>query len=264
MLPEKLVYRSIFISDLHLGSAGSRAREISEFLRRVDCEYLYLVGDVVDAWVGGRTTRWKPGQETALLDLLQKASVDCKVRYTPGNHDAVMRRFIGLNLFNTEIEHSFVHVQPDGRRLLVIHGDEFDRFVTTYKPAAWLLANLYELVSRLNWTTDAIGQRLGWWQPSDYSKRMKKGVKSLTERASGFEEHLVAEAQRLGLNGVVCGHVHRAAINTHENGVVYYNTGDWVEHTTFIVEHFNGAMELLDWTQMMTAAADAKALPAER
>ncbi|CAN1532377.1 UDP-2,3-diacylglucosamine hydrolase [Fimbriimonadaceae bacterium] len=236
-------YRSVFISDLHLGSAQCRVDELSQFLAGVNATYIYLVGDVVDAWVGGSTTRWKPGQERALLSLLEKASPSCKVRYTPGNHDAVMRRFIGIKVFSTEIQHSFIHETVDGRRFLVVHGDLFDKFVTTYKPIAWFLAWMHEITLGLNHYTNLIGAKFGR-KPSNYGRDIKRKVKSITERATGFENLLAAEARRQDVDGVICGHIHKPKISILEGNTMYVNTGDWVEHCSFVVEHWDGSLEL--------------------
>jgi UDP-2,3-diacylglucosamine pyrophosphatase LpxH len=246
MSQRKLVYRSVFLSDLHLGSAGSQADRITRLLAHVECDNLYLVGDIIDAWVGGRAIRWRKSHETALLALLNQTQPRCRVRYTPGNHDAVMRRFIGIRLFTLEIENTFDHVTPDGRTFLVIHGDGFDKFVTTYKPFAWTLAWMYEMLSRAN---DAVNRiRVGTGRaPTDFSKRLKKRVKHLTERFTHFEEQLTTYAREHGYEGVVCGHVHKPALHSAENGLSYVNTGDWVENCTYVVEHYNGEFELIRW-----------------
>lgn len=256
--PTKLIYRSVFLSDLHLGSAGSRALEVQRFLASIDCEFLYLVGDVIDGWVGGRPNRWKKSHENCLIALMQKTGPTCRVRYTPGNHDAVMRRFNGLELFNSQVEHEFVHTTADGREFWVIHGDEYDRFVTRYKAFAWTMAWAYEFVTRFNGFVNTV-RRVLRKPPSDFSARLKRKAKALTERKTGFEDALVSAARARGLNGVICGHIHRPEIENHE-GTLYVNTGDWVEHATFVVEHYNGELELLDWNAV-SAQLDSGAIP---
>lgn len=246
-LPRRTSYRAVFISDLHLGSAGCRAHELSRFLESLECDYLYLVGDVLDGWVGGRATRWRPDHGRVLKTLLQMVSPGCMVRYMPGNHDSLLRRFNGFRVFNASIDHSFVHETLRGVRLLVVHGDMFDRFVTTFKPMAWGLAWVYEYVSRLNRVTDAV-RRLFGYENLDFATRMKMRVKAVTERFTAFEDHLVAEARRQDCDGVVCGHVHHPRLYWRNDGMLYANTGDWVEHATALVEHLNGRLELLDLT----------------
>ncbi len=249
ILPD-LRYRSVFISDSHLGSAACQTGELAAFLQRLECEHLYLVGDMVDAWVGGRTTRWKPGQERALVALLQKASPSCRVYYTPGNHDAVMRRFIGIQVFSTSVEHSFQHRTADGRTFLVIHGDTFDKFVTKLKPIAVTLAIIHEAISRLNWTYNAIAERTNLPQ-SDFARMLKRRIKAMTEKATGFEGLLTEEARRTGSDGVICGHIHRPEMRQATDGIWYVNTGDWVENCTFVAERFDGTLELVYWRDLL-------------
>jgi UDP-2,3-diacylglucosamine pyrophosphatase LpxH len=248
-------YRSIFISDLHLGSAQCRVDELKEFLETLDARYLYLVGDVVDAWVGGSTMRWKSGQEQALIRLLEKASPHCTVRYTPGNHDAVMRRFIGIRIFSTEIAHSFVHETNDGRKFLVVHGDLHDKFVTTYKPIAWFLAWMHEFTLRLNGLYNNCVQRFGG-KPSDFARNLKRRVKSMTERATGFVDLLSEDARSQKLDGVICGHIHKPKISISDDNVMYVNTGDWVEHCTYVVEHWDGSLELRSFQRQIREKQD--------
>jgi UDP-2,3-diacylglucosamine pyrophosphatase LpxH len=249
MLPER--YRAIFISDTHLGSAQAQVELLENFLRSTDCETLYLVGDVVDTWVAGRPTRWKIGQEQALLALLEKASPTCDVKFTPGNHDAVMRRFIGIRLYNTEIQHSFIHRTRSGKKYLVIHGDESDKFVTTYMPIAWVMAWMHEGLLRINGVYNHVAKKRGWRQ-SDFARQIKRKVKNATEKITHFEDELVEQALRVGCQGVICGHVHRPNVNVHENGITYINTGDWVEACSYVVENENGDMELRYWQKVPT------------
>jgi len=252
MLPER--FRAIFISDTHLGSAQAQVEALNDFLTRTDCETLYLVGDVVDTWVAARPTRWKPGQEQALLTLLGKAAPTCDVKYTPGNHDAVMRRFIGIRLYNTEIQHSFIHETRTGKRYLVIHGDEADKFVTTYMPIAWVMAWMHEGLLRVNVIYNSLARRFGW-RESDFARHIKRRVKNATEKITHFEDDLVEQAVRLGCNGVVCGHVHRPNVNVHENGIKYINTGDWVEACSYVVENAAGDLELRYWKPVLQPEA---------
>jgi UDP-2,3-diacylglucosamine pyrophosphatase LpxH len=254
-------YRSVFISDLHLGSAQCQVDELGDFLTALDARYLYLVGDVVDAWVSGSTIRWKAGQERALISLLGTAKYNCTVRYTPGNHDAVMRRFIGIKVFSTEIAHSFVHETNDGRRFLVVHGDLFDKFVTTYLPIAWFMAWLHERTLRLNAVYNRVAQRCGWKQ-SDFARVLKRRVKAMTERATGFEDLLTEEARRNGFDGIICGHIHKPKIALADDNIMYINTGDWVEHCSYLVEHWDGSLELRSYKP--SNGSDAKhASPAD-
>ena len=239
-------YRSVFISDLHLGSVGAKASAVREFLHSVECEHLFLVGDIVDGWVGRGTAKWSQECNNAVRTVLGQCKHGTQVYYTPGNHDAFMRRMIGSELGNLRVEHSFVHRLADGRDLLIEHGDLFDRSCTTYLPVAFAGAWMYEAALHLNLGVNRIRTRRNR-REVDFTTALKKAVKRVAKRKGGFSEHLIQHAADSGCQGIVCGHIHRPQILTTESGMLYVNCGDWVEHRTAVVEHFSGKLELLQW-----------------
>lgn len=241
-------YRSVFISDLHLGSVGCNADAIQSFLASFDCEYLYLVGDIVDGWVGKSDGRWGPVTTELVRVLLGKTNCPgASVYYTPGNHDAFMRRLNGAELGNIVIDHSFVHSTADGRELLVVHGDMFDRSCTKFMPIAWVGAWIYEYVTILNAHVNRTRARREQ-RPIHFSSLLKIWTKRIIKRGSSYENQLLEHALEHGCDGVVCGHVHRPMIREREDGKLYINTGDWVEHCTAVVETMEGRFELIDWS----------------
>jgi UDP-2,3-diacylglucosamine pyrophosphatase LpxH len=252
-LPARLRYRAVFVSDVHLGSAGSMVEEFQTFLEAVDCDYLYLVGDIVDLWVAMKASKWREEHTEVVRMVLQKSKENCKIVYTPGNHDAFLRRLNGTEFGNISFQHTCVHETADGRKLQVVHGDLFDKSVK-YVPVAWLAAWAYEAITVVN----------GWWngrraargkEPVDASSVFKKRLKKYFSRKSDFEGMLLEQARRNGYDGVVCGHIHRPTLQMDEEGGLYVNTGDWVEHGTAVVETDGGRLELLDWKEIQRLLA---------
>lgn len=239
-------YRSVFISDLHLGSAGCRIEAIQAFLQSFECDHLYLVGDIIDGWVGREKGRWGQSSNELLRLLLDKTNREnCHVYYTPGNHDAFMRRLLGSELGNIVIDHSFVHTTATGKDLLVVHGDLFDRSCTKFMPVAWLGAWLYEFVTILNAHVNRTRARRER-RPIHFASMLKLATKRIVKRGSSFENQLTEHAMENGCDGVVCGHVHRPIIKAREDGRLYINTGDWVEHCTAVVETLDGELLLIE------------------
>lgn len=253
-------YRAVFVSDLHLGSAGCQVEAIQTFLRSFECDHLYLVGDIIDGWVGRPNGRWGFGSTELIRLLLDKTNEGCHVYYTPGNHDAFMRRLNGSELGNMVIDHSFVHELKDGRQLLVVHGDLFDRSCTKFMPVAWLGAWMYEIVTIVNAHVNRKRARRERG-PIHFASFMKLATKRIVKRGSSFENQLVEHAVENGCDGVVCGHVHRPTVREREDGKIYVNTGDWVEHCTAVAETLDGSLRLIEWepaepVAMPTLAAD--------
>lgn len=237
-------YRSVFISDLHLGAVGGKSRAVLHFLDQTQCDHLYLVGDIIDGWVGRKVRKWTPEHMQVVRELLDKANEGCTVRYTPGNHDAFMRRLNGTQWGNVHIAHSFCHTLLDGRDLLVVHGDLFDRTVTRFPMIAFIGAWLHEIISVMN---SKVNKQLGEQgkRPIDVASAIKRGVKRFIGRKTNYEATIVQFAKENGFDGVVCGHVHRPTIDTADDGMLYVNTGDWVENCTAVVEHHDGRLEIL-------------------
>ena len=253
--------RSVFISDMHLGTRGSRSDMLLDFLARVECDQLYLVGDVIDGWRLRKSWYWHAGFDQvmrAVLDLAQKGT---KVTYIPGNHDEMFREWLGLEIAGVRLMREAVHDGADGRRFLVIHGDEFDGVIRYAKFLAHFGDWAYDTALLLNRWFNLARRKFGYpyWSLSQWLKRqVKEAVKAIDR----FEVALAVEARRRGLDGVICGHIHHAEMRL-VNGVMYMNDGDWVESCTALVEHADGRFELLDWTARHSAPQRLpEALPA--
>jgi UDP-2,3-diacylglucosamine pyrophosphatase LpxH len=238
-------YRSVFLSDVHLGTRGCRADFLADFLRSVECERLYLVGDIVDGWRLRKTWYWDAQHDAVIRLVLRMARHGTAVTYIPGNHDEMFRDWLGLEVAGVRLAAEAEHVAADGRRFLVMHGDAFDSVVRYAKFLALLGDWAYDLALELNRGFNAVRRRLGYpyWSLSQWLKRQVKGAVKAIDR---FEEALALEARRRGFDGVVCGHIHHAEMRDI-GGVMYMNDGDWVESCTALVEHHDGRFELVDW-----------------
>lgn len=238
-------YRSIFISDLHLGTAGCQAGPLLEFLKAHPSDHLYLVGDIIDGWQLRKRWYWPQSHNDVVQKLLRRARKGCRVVYVPGNHDEFARQFAGHSFGGIEVAQEAVHVTATGQRLWVVHGDYFDGVVQCAKWLAHVGDTLYEFTLRLNRHLNHLRGRLGlpYWSLSAYLKhKVKKALNYVTD----FERAVAHEARRRGHHGVVCGHIHRAEMRDIE-GVLYCNDGDWVESRTALVEHHDGRLELVHW-----------------
>lgn len=242
--------RTLWVSDVHLGYPGARADALLEFIRAMRCDTLYLVGDIIDFWSLKKRRHWPQAHNDVVRSLLGKAKHDTRVVYVPGNHDAVVRDYVGLALGNVEIHDRIIHETVDGRRLLVLHGDQFDAAVRHSRLAAVFGSAAYDSLMWASRTVDRVRDRMGrpHWS-------LASAVKSRIARAQAyiqrFERAAIREASRAQVDGLVCGHIHRPALRIVDQRI-YMNCGDWVEHCTAIVEHRDGRLELLRPT-----AADA-------
>lgn len=243
----RLHVRTVWISDLHLGTPGCRADALLDFLRQVECERLYLVGDIIDGWQLRRSWYWPQAHNDVVQKLLRKARKGTRVIYVPGNHDEFARRYAQLHFGGVEVMADCIHVTADGRRLWVTHGDLFDGVVQCAKWLAHLGDALYTVALRLNRDLNSLRARLGlpYWSLSKY---LKLKVKRAVSYVSDFEQAVAREARRRGVDGVVCGHIHHAEMRRID-GVLYCNDGDWVESLTALVEHADGRLALLDWSR---------------
>ncbi|MFM9884272.1 MAG: UDP-2,3-diacylglucosamine diphosphatase [Burkholderiales bacterium] len=258
--------RTIWVSDVHLGTPDCKAEYLLEFLRCHECETLYLVGDIIDGWQLKKTWYWKQEHNDVLQKILRKARKGTKVIYVPGNHDELLRPFLGVALGRVSIQDSAVHVLADGRRLLVIHGDLFDGVIQHAKWLARLGDELYMMCLKLNRWFNHVRIKLGfnYWSLSQY---MKLQVKDAVSFIFDFKHALIGEARRRGLDGVVCGHIHSAEI-TMVDGILYCNDGDWVESMTALVEDLSGELKIVHWTKRaeprtQAVAKGKKLLPME-
>lgn len=260
---ERRRFRTIWISDIHLGTRGCNAELLIDFLDHVDSETLYLVGDIIDGWRLKKRFYWPAAHNDVIWRLLKRAKRGTKVVYIPGNHDEVFRQFTGLDFGGIAIRRKAIHETADGRRLLVLHGDEFDAITLAHKWLAHVGDFLYNALMAANVWVNMFRRtfNLPYWS---LSKHAKAKVKNAVEFISNYETVVAEAAGSRGVDGVVCGHIHTAEIRTI-NGVAYYNDGDWVEGCTALVEHFDGRMELLHWVDEMRArdAAPAVAAPVE-
>ena len=239
-------YRSVWISDLHLGTPGCQAHALLDFLRRVECETLFLVGDIVDGWQLRRNWYWPQAHNDVVQKLLRKARKGTRVIFVPGNHDEFARRYVGHEFGGIEVVEDWIHVTADGRRLWITHGDLFDGVVQCAKWLAHVGDRMYEFTLRLNRHLNSLRARLGltYWSLSGY---LKHKVKRAVSYVGDFEAAVAREARRRGVQGVVCGHIHRAELREID-GIIYANDGDWVESLTALVEHADGRLELVDWS----------------
>ena len=241
----KTHYRSIFISDLHLGTPGCQADALLVFLKNYTCDNLYLVGDIVDGWQLRRRWFWPQSHNDVVQKLLRRARKGCRVIYVPGNHDEFARHFVGHAFGGVEVLHDTVHTTATGLKLWVIHGDHFDGVIQCAKWLAYVGDWLYELTLKLNRYLNSWRARmgLGYWSLSAYLKlKVKKAVNFISD----FEVAVAQEAKRRGYDGAVCGHIHHAEIRD-VNGILYCNDGDWVESRTALVEHMDGRLEIVHW-----------------
>ena len=244
-------YRTIFISDIHLGTAGCQAEALLEFLKTYRCDYLYLVGDIVDGWQLRRRWFWPQSHNDVVQKLLRRARKGCKVIFVPGNHDEFARGFVGHHFGGIEVREDAVHTTADGRTLWVTHGDYFDGVIQCAKWLAYLGDNAYEFTLKLNRYLNGLRARLGlpYWSLSAY---LKQKVKTALNYVMDFEVAVAHEARVRGHDGVVCGHIHRAEMRDIQ-GTLYCNDGDWVESRTALVEHMDGRLELLHWDAVCSA-----------
>lgn len=251
---EKTRLRSVFISDVHLGSRDCRAGELLQFLARIEVDYLFLVGDIIDFWSLRRNFHWPQQHNEVVRAILGKAREGARVIYVPGNHDCDMREFCGSVFGNLEIRRKYVHSTADGRELLVMHGDEFDAAVKCSRWLAWLGGGAYDLAMWLNRGVNFVRRTLGlpFWSFANYLKlRLKNAVRYV----EAFEHAAARAAVQRRLHGIVCGHIHRPGIRNID-GVLYCNDGDWVENCSALVEDMAGRLSICSWAQIAQGAPE--------
>ncbi len=257
--PPRWRVRTVWISDLHLGTPGCQAQALLAFLRSVECETLYLVGDIIDGWQLRRQWYWPQAHNDVIQKLLRKARKGTRVVFVPGNHDEFARRYVGHNFGGIDVVEDAVHLTADGRALWVMHGDLFDGVIQCAKWLAYVGDWAYETTLRFNRHLNSLRARLGlpYWSLSKY---LKLKVKRAVSYVGDFERAVAREARARGLDGVVCGHIHHAEMRMID-GILYCNDGDWVESLTALVEHADGRLEIID-TNAPAAASPALPQPA--
>ncbi|HEY8521375.1 MAG TPA: UDP-2,3-diacylglucosamine diphosphatase [Gammaproteobacteria bacterium] len=237
--------RTVWLSDVHLGSRSCRVGLLLDFLRNTRCETLYLVGDIIDLESLRRNFYWPASHTEVLRTLMQKSREGTRVIYIPGNHDDEVRALAGMTFGNIEVSHERIHVTRDGRRLLVLHGDQFDAIVRGRSLGVLLGAlacrSLLALNRFVHWLHDLAGRP--YWSLAQHVKSRFPGAKRYVER---FQRATLEAAREARVDGVVCGHIHRADL-AELDGLIYCNDGDWVESCTALVEDQAGALSLLAW-----------------
>ena len=249
-VPERTIgkrreFRTIWISDVHLGTRGCNHELLIDFLDHTDSETMYLVGDIIDGWRLKKKVYWPPEHNDIVWRILKRAKRGTRIVYIPGNHDEMVRPFSGMNLGGVEIMRAAFHDTADGRRLMVLHGDEFDTIMLAHRWLAFIGDALYHVMMKLNNWVAGARKRLGlpYWSIS-------KAAKHKVEFISKYEEVVARAAAERGVDGVVCGHIHTAEFRTFDHDgkqIEYWNDGDWVEGCNALVEHFDGTMEILHW-----------------
>ena len=253
-----LHYRTIFISDCHLGFRAARAEELSIFLKHARCNRLYLVGDILDLWSLKSRWRWPASHNQVVRRILKHAKRGTHVVYIPGNHDDAARQYAGLDFGGVRVALQAVHRTADGRQLLITHGDEYDMVVKHSRVLSMLGGWAYDHLITLNRAVNAVRATVRL-KPWSFSDTIKRKVKSACSFVSDYQSHLLGEAARRGLDGVVCGHVHQPALNLtahapgHDRPMLYANCGDWIERCTALVEHADGRLEVIDVAALLAA-----------
>jgi UDP-2,3-diacylglucosamine pyrophosphatase LpxH len=244
-------YRALFISDVHLGTRSAQTEALLEFLRLVDADVIYLVGDIVDFWKVRRGPHWPQSHNDVLQKLLRKVRKGTRIIFIPGNHDEALRDYCGTSFGGIDIRRDDIHVSANGRRYVVMHGDEFDIVVRYARWVAFLGDRSYEFAlwfnNPLNWVRRHLG--LGYWSLSAY---LKGRVKSAVSFIGDYELALSDVARRRHADGIICGHIHHAA-DRRIGPIHYLNCGDWVESCTTVYETFDGEFGVLRWLEEMDA-----------
>ena len=246
MMDEERRYRTIWISDFHLGTKHTKAEFLLDFLRNNDSDYLYLVGDIFDGWALGKSWYWPQLHNDVIQKLLRKVRKGTKVIYIPGNHDEFARGFVDMNFGGISTKMQCIHTMVDGRQFLVLHGDRFDGVIQYARWISFLGSKAYEVALVMNRWYNFFRKKMGlsYWSLSAY---LKNKAKRAVQHIADFEKAVVKEARKFEVEGVVCGHIHQPEIS-EINGIVYCNTGDWVESCTALVEHVDGRLEVLRWS----------------
>ncbi|MEN9754924.1 MAG: hypothetical protein RLZ07_1306 [Pseudomonadota bacterium] len=240
--------RTLFLSDIHLGTKGCQADLLLDFLKHVEAETIYLVGDIIDGWRLKAGWYWPQAHNDVIQKLLRRVRKGCRVVYIPGNHDEFLRDYVGQNFGGVELHEEIVHETADGKRLLILHGDKFDVVVNNVKWLAHLGDWAYDIAIGLNITIGWVRRRLGlpYWSFSGWSKQK---VKRAVNFIGAFERAVINDARKFDVHGVVCGHIHAPVIRQFED-YLYLNTGDWVDSCSALVEGFDGTLELMRWTSL--------------
>lgn len=239
--------RAIFLSDIHLGSRACRAEELLSFLKAYDADHLFLIGDIIDFWAMSRGVYWPSSHNTVIQKILRKARHGTRVMLIPGNHDEALQEYVGTAFGEVHVVGDYVHTGIDGRRYALLHGDKYDQVTACHRWVSILGDVSYNALVHVNRALSLVRRKLGiggHWSIADYAKR---NVLRAVSFISDFEKCVVHDVKRLGLDGVICGHIHTPVIK-RVDGVIYINCGDWVDNCTAIVEHYDGRIQLVRWS----------------
>ncbi|WP_321396740.1 UDP-2,3-diacylglucosamine diphosphatase [Emcibacter sp.] len=253
-------YRSLFLSDIHLGTKGCKAELLLEFLKYHDADTIYLVGDIVDGWRLQKGWYWPQAHNDVVQKMLRKVRKGTTMYYVTGNHDEFLRDYLGDHFGGIEVVNEVIHEDATGKKYLVVHGDAYDGVLLNARWLAKLGDWAYETALKLNNLYNFCRRKLGfgYWSLSAYLKlKVKNAVKFMTD----FEDILAQEARKRDLDGVICGHIHHAQIKMIDE-IVYMNDGDWVESCTALVENTDGSFEIINWAEerksMLNLRKDSK------
>jgi UDP-2,3-diacylglucosamine pyrophosphatase LpxH len=249
-----LHYKTLFISDTHLGLRSAKSEYLLDFLRHTECDNLYLVGDIIDGWKMNSGWYWPAINNEIVRLVMKKAARGTRVIYVPGNHDEALREHLDINVAGIEVMGEAVHESGDGRRFLVMHGDEFDCVVMNNKWLAHLGNWAYDVLLWLNRWFNVARRKLGfgYWSLSAY---LKNQVKEAVKYIGNFEDAVIRAGRERGMDGVICGHIHHAVI-TDFDGMLYANCGDWVESCTALAEESDGSLHLIRWVDESAGLLD--------
>jgi UDP-2,3-diacylglucosamine pyrophosphatase LpxH len=252
-------YRTIWISDIHLGTSGCQAEYLLDFLKHNEAETFYLVGDIIDGWRLKKSWYWPQSHNDVVQKILRKVRKGSEVFYIPGNHDEVARQFIGMTFGDIQIRNEMIHITANGKRLWITHGDLFDSVMQYAKWLAYLGDSAYTVILVVNRWFNNIRIKLGfqYWSLSQF---LKHKVKNAVSFIADFEAIMAREARKRKCDGVVCGHIHKAEIRDIE-GLLYCNDGDWVESLTALVETFDGELKIVHWPHILKEVEGAHIEP---
>src|SRR3990167_7739386 len=252
-------YRTVFISDIHLGTRGCQAELLLDFIRHVECDTLYLVGDIVDGWKLRSGWHWPQSHNDVVQKILRMARKGVKVIYVPGNHDEGVRDFVGVHFGGVIVARDAIHETADGKRFLVVHGDEFDGVVQHARWLAFVGDYAYRALLAANTLFNRVRRRLGfgYWSFSAY---LKTRVKNALQFVENFEAAVADEARRRGVDGVICGHIHKAEMRDID-GIAYINDGDWVESCSALADRRGGGGETGEGARLRPGSATARRAP---
>lgn len=244
---DKKYYPAVWISDVHLGYKDCQANYLLDFLNSIECETLFLVGDIVDLWSMKRQFFWHPSHYQVLACIQQKAQSGTRVIYIPGNHDETFRHYVNNTLFGVEVHQQYIHTTKANKRFLLVHGDDFDS-ATRYNKFISIVGDAgYDLLLFLNRWTNRTRRLFGgnYWSLASW---IKARVHKAREAIEAFENAAIHEAKKQGVDGIICGHIHHPQLKVVD-GIVYCNDGDWIENCTALVEQENGMIALLHYTE---------------